>query len=583
MWAPLAGWVEVELEPDGRRVALRGAERGYHSAEIEGVAPGTRYRFVLGGDGSLPDPASRFQPEGPHGPSEVVDPRSFEWHDEGWSGLPLAELVIYEIHVGTFSSEGTFDGIVPHLDDLRELGVTAVELMPVAQFPGERNWGYDGVDLFAVQDSYGGPDGLKRLVDACHARGLALALDVVFNHLGPEGNYLGRFGPYVTERYRTPWGPAINFDGAGSDEVRRFFIENALRWFEEYHVDALRLDAIDGIVDLSAHPFLQELGEETRRLEARLGRSLLLIAESDLGDPQVIERIECGGLGLDGQWSDDFHHAVHALLTGERNGYYGDFGSREDLAKAYRHGYVYEGEYSQFRACRHGAPAANIPAVRFVVFGQNHDQVGSRPLGERLSNLVDFESLKLAAGCVLLSPFVPLLFMGEEYGELAPFRYFVSHTDPGLVEAVRQGRTAVLTGFGWRGEPPDPQAEETFRRCRLDHALKKKQPHRYLLELYRELLRLRREVPALRSLAKEELEVAVEGEVLRLIRRHGDDEATALFNFGREPATARASGRMLLDSAEERWGGLGALPAGEPGQVRLRQRGFILLRSSNRG
>jgi len=244
----------VELEPDGRRVALRGAERGYHSAEIEGVAPGTRYRFVLGGDGSLPDPASRFQPEGPHGPSEVVDPRSFEWHDEGWSGLPLAELVIYEIHVGTFSSEGTFDGIVPHLDDLRELGVTAVELMPVAQFPGERNWGYDGVDLFAVQDSYGGPDGLKRLVDACHARGLALALDVVFNHLGPEGNYLGRFGPYVTERYRTPWGPAINFDGAGSDEVRRFFIENALRWFEEYHVDALRLDAIDGIVDLSAQP-----------------------------------------------------------------------------------------------------------------------------------------------------------------------------------------------------------------------------------------------------------------------------------------------------------------------------------------
>jgi maltooligosyltrehalose trehalohydrolase len=562
VWAPLVGRVEVEIEPDGRRVALRAGERGYHSAEIGGVAAGARYRLVLDGSHRRPDPASRFQPEGPAGPSEVVDPRAFEWHDEGWTGLQLSELMIYELHVGTFSREGTFDGIVPHLDDLRELGVTAVELMPVAQFPGERNWGYDGVDPFAVQNSYGGPDGLKRLVDACHTRGLALILDVVYNHLGPEGNHLGEFGPYFSEWYHTPWGRAINFDGPGSDEVRRFFIENALRWFGEYHVDALRLDAIHGVVDLSAHPFLQELGEETRRLEARLGRGLLLIAESDLGNPRVVDRPERGGLALDGQWSDDFHHALQALLTGERNGYYEDFGTLEHLAKAYRHGYVFEGQYSRFRDRRHGASAAHIPPERFVVFDQNHDQVGNRLLGERLAVLVDFGSLKLAAACVLLSPFVPLLFMGEEYGELAPFRYFVSHTDPELVEAVRKGRAAEFEGFAWPGEAPDPQAEETFLRCRLDHALKDKDQHRQLRALYRELLRLRREVPALRNPTKEQLRVFVDepGRTILLHRGTEHDEAVVALRFAAEPGPIPVAGEgwtKVLDTADERWAGPG--------------------------
>lgn len=563
VWAPHAEEVRVHvLAPGERTEPLERLGPGYHHAVLDGVPSGSLYLYRLPGERERPDPASRFQPRGVHGPSAVVD-AEFPWTDHRWSGRALPEFVINELHVGTFSAEGTLEGVIPHLDRLRDLGMTAVELMPVAQFPGERNWGYDGVYPFAVQASYGGPAGFKRLVDACHARGLAVVLDVVYNHLGPEGNYLAEFGPYFTDRYRTPWGQAVNFDGPGSDEVRRYFIENALHWLTECHVDALRLDAVHAILDHSAHPFLQELVEAVERRAEELSRRLYLIAESALNDPRIIRRREVGGLGLDAQWSDDFHHALHVLLTGEHQGYYQDFGSLSDLEAAVRDGFVYAGRYSAYRRRRHGSSSRDVPAGRFVVSVQNHDQVGNRMLGERLASIVDLERRKLAAGTVLLSPFVPLLFMGEEYGETAPFPYFVSHTDPALAEAVRRGRQEEFAAFGWRGEPPDPFAEETFRSSKLDHGLREQGEHRALLEFYRELIRLRRSAPALRRLAKDQMDVrAFEAErTLRLLRWDIGSEVVTFLHFGAAPARVelpRGRWRKALDSSEPRWGGPGA-------------------------
>ena len=406
--------------------------------------------------------------------------------------MPLAEYIIYELHVGTFSPQGTFDGAISGLDYLCELGITAVELMPVAQFPGERNWGYDGTYPFAPQNSYGGPDGLKRLVDACHCRGLAVVLDVVYNHLGPEGNYLHSFGPYFTDRYRTPWGEAVNFDGPDSDPVRHYFIANALYWLTEYHIDALRLDAVHGIYDFSARHFLRELAETVHRQGEALGRQVHVIAESDLNDVRLINPPESGGYGLDAQWNDDFHHALWALLTGERAGYYGDFGRFSDLVKAFREGFVYSGGYSAYRRRRHGSSSAEVPASRLVVFSQNHDQVGNRLRGERSGEQLTLQQLKLAAATVLLSPYLPLLFMGEEYGESAPFPYFVSHGDAELVEAVRRGRLAEFAGFAHQGSPPDPQAEATFLSAKVDQQQRRRGDQRVLFDFYRDLIRLRR-------------------------------------------------------------------------------------------
>ncbi|MGH2720829.1 MAG: malto-oligosyltrehalose trehalohydrolase, partial [Actinomycetota bacterium] len=429
VWAPVRHSVEVRLlergdergEGRGRTVPLEPGDEGWFRGVLEDVRPGDRYLLRLDGEVERPDPASRYQPEGPHGPSEVVDPSAFPWTDAAWRPPAVEDLVVYEVHPGTFSPEGTFAGIAARLDHLVDLGVNALEVMPVAQFPGERNWGYDGVALYAVQNSYGGPDGFRALVDACHARGIAVVLDVVYNHLGPEGNYLDAFGPYFTDRYSTPWGRAVNYDGPHSDEVRTFFLENARYWFLDFHVDALRLDAIHGIFDASAHPFLQELAEETTALEEEVGRQFPLIAESDLNDVRIILPGERGGYGLDAQWSDDFHHSVHALLTGERNGYYQDYGTPDHLVRALTHGFVYSGQRSAYRKRRHGNRPDEIEPSRLVVSIQNHDQVGNRMMGERLSVLVGFERLKLAAGLLLLSPSVPLLFMGEEYGETAPF------------------------------------------------------------------------------------------------------------------------------------------------------------------
>ncbi len=543
---------------------LERGDRGYHERVVEDAAPGTRYVYRLDGATERPDPASRAQPQGVHGPSQVLGGDTFRWSDHGWDGLPLSAYILYELHVGTFTPEGTFDGVIRRLDDLAGLGVTAVELMPVAQFPGSHNWGYDGVYPFAVHPAYGGPDGLKRLVDACHGRGLAVVLDVVYNHLGPEGNYLGAFGPYFTDRYRTPWGAGLNFDGPHSDEVRCFFIENALEWVTEFHIDALRLDAVHAIVEHSARTFLEELAADVHARAERLSRRIYVIAESNLNDPRLLRPPERGGYGLDAQWSDDFHHALHVLLTGERTGYYEDFGTLRDLERAFADGFVRTGGYSAFRRRRHGAPSRDIPAEQFVVCAQNHDQVGNRALGERLSQLVSFEALKLAAATLLLSPYVPLLFMGEEYAEPSPFLYFTSHTDPQLAEAVRRGRGEEFAAFGWQGEVPDPQAEATFLRSRLNHALRREGRHRLLLEFYTELIRLRKDLPALASLSKAAMDVRgwEDARVLAVRRWSGRSEAAAVFNFAGAPRSLRlplppGCWRARLDSADERWGGPG--------------------------
>lgn len=568
VWAPRVKSLAVHvLGPREKLVPLPKGERGYFSSTVEGVEPQSLYYYILDGKTVHPDPASRYQPEGVHGPSQVVDLRSFTWNDRDWLGPSKEKLVFYELHVGTFTREGTFEAIIPYLDELKELGITALELMPVAQFPGSRNWGYDGVYPFAVQNTYGGPKGLQRLVDACHQKGLAVFLDVVYNHLGPEGNYLGDYAPYFTESYRTLWGAAINFDGPGSDEVRRYFIENALYWVRDFHIDGLRLDAVHAITDKSAVHFLEELAQEVHREAVRLGRRVYVIAESDLNDARLIRPREVGGYGLDAQWCDDFHHALHALLTGEQQGYYRDFGGLSHLAKAFRRGYVYTGEYSVYRQRRHGGSTELCHPSQFVVFTQNHDQVGNRARGERLSSLVNFEGLKLAAAVVILSPYIPLLFMGEEYGETAPFLYFTSHSDPLLAEAVRTGRREEFSAFAWQ-EVPDPQDEETFLRSRLQRDLRQRGHHRVLYNLYRELLRLRREVPALQNPKWDSMEVIpfIAKRVLAVERWNKGAKACLVCSFQEAPlrlSLPLLPGRWqkLLDTAEERWlGGGSAVP-----------------------
>ncbi|HEX4744104.1 MAG TPA: malto-oligosyltrehalose trehalohydrolase [Candidatus Limnocylindria bacterium] len=556
VWAPNAKRVEVRL---GERIdVLRPAERGYHTAILDDVSPGDRYAFVLDGRPERADPASRWQPDGLHGPSAVVDPRAFRWTDAGFSAPRLRDLVIYELHIGTFTPEGTFDAATRHFRELRELGVNAIEPLPIAQFPGARNWGYDGVLAWAAQDTYGGPEGLRRFVDAAHREGLAVLLDVVYNHVGPEGNYLPEFGPYFTERYHTPWGAAINFDGPESDEVRRYYIESALMWLRECHADGFRLDAVHAIIDASARPFLAELNDAVHEEAQRLGRTAIVIAESDQNDVAVITPTPERGLGFDATWSDDFHHAVHALLTGERTGYYRDFGDIAHLAATLGQGWAYAGERSAFRRRRHGNVPAGALAERFVVAVQNHDQVGNRARGDRLATLVDAERLKVAAAALLLSPFTPMLFMGEEHGERRPFQYFTSHTDAALIEAVRRGRREEFKEFAWQGEVPDPQAEDTFRASVIDRA----SGSREIRVLYRELLQLRSSLPGLRP-ARPDPAAVVTGEAAVGLLRDGIALALA-FGAGALELPPGAW-RVRLDTADTRFGGPGAwqdAPAG---------------------
>lgn len=563
VWAPKAERASVVLYDGGkeREEPLDLAEPGVFETKVEGIGAGARYRFRLDGGDPLPDPVSRFQPEGVHGPSAVVDPDAFAWSDDGWHGLEMSDYLIYELHIGTFTEGGTFESAIERLASLRELGVTVIEIMPVAEFPGSRNWGYDGVDLYAPHHAYGGPGGLRKLVDAAHALGLGVVLDVVYNHVGPEGNYLGSYGPYFTETYKTPWGPAVNYDGADSPEVRRFVIENALYWITEYHIDGLRLDAVHGIFDFGAHHLLRELTEAVHAQGEALGRAVQVIAESDLNDPRLIRPHSKGGYGMDAQWSDDFHHAVHASLTGEREGYYSDFGRIEQIATALRDRFVYAGAYSRHRRRRHGAPATDVRADRFVICIQNHDQVGNRAAGERLSTLLSFEQLKVAASLYLLSPYVPMLFMGEEWGESNPFQYFVSHGDEELVDAVREGRRREFEAFGWGDDVPDPQDEETFRRSRLDWSRPEQSPHRELRTLYRDLLGLRARERALRP-GDSRVRVASDEEArwiaLELVPAYSD-AMLALFNLGGTPRdiplgwSATATWTVVLSTEDPRY------------------------------
>jgi maltooligosyltrehalose trehalohydrolase len=571
VWAPHATHVGVEVL-DGsrfREVRLSPVHDGIFGGFAAGVGAGADYRYRLTTEAGVllrPDPVSRFQPYGVHGSSRVVDPSRFGWSDRDWCAAPLAEHVIYELHVGTFSEAGTFDAVADRLGALRYLGVTAIEIMPIAEFPGDRNWGYDGVDLYAPESSYGGPDGLRRLVDAAHRRGLAVILDVVYNHLGPEGNYLGDFGPYFTTRYRTPWGRAVNYDGPDSDEVRRFVVDNALHWIHEYHLDGLRLDAVHAIFDASARHILDELATAVHDLGRRLGRRTFVIAESDQNDARLVRSRRLGGFGLDAVWSDDFHHAVHAALTGEHRGYYMDFRGVSPVAKSLRDRFVYDGAHSAYRHRRHGAPATDVPADRFIVFAQNHDQVGNRPRGDRLATLVPIERLRLAAALVLLSPYVPLLFMGEEYGETSPFLYFVSHDDPQIVAAVREGRRREFLDMAWAEEIPDPQSPETFLKSRLVRERARRRDRRPLHALYRRLLRVRRDERALRPGAGtctvhgggERTWVALE------LTADGGAPLLAVFNLGEAqevvlPVDGTWDCRLSTDS--RRYGGAGHEPA----------------------
>ena len=495
VWAPGSGRVEVVI--GDRRLPMTRTERGWWEISDGASQAGMHYGISLDGGETRPDPRSASQPDGVLGLSEVVDHGAHDWGDAAWGGLPLAGSVLYELHVGTFTPAGTFDGAIDRLPYLVELGVNAIEVMPVAEFSGDRGWGYDGVDLYAPHHAYGGPAGLKRLVDACHAHGLAAVLDVVYNHLGPVGNFLSEFGPYFSDRHTTAWGAAFNFDGPGSDEVRRFIVDNALTWIRDYHFDGLRLDAVHTIVDESPLSILEQLALEVGALGAELHRTTFLVAESDANDPRLVRRRDAGGHGLDGVWSDDWHHALHTVLTGERTGYYQDFGSLELLGKALRQAWVYDGVWSARRQRMRGSKATGVASHSFVIAVQNHDQVGNRATGDRLASLVDEGRLKIAATLLLVAPFTPLLFQGEEWAAGSPFLYFTDHADLELGNAVRDGRRREFAAFGWdRDRIPDPQDVNTFERSRLNWNELDEPFHRRMLEWYRAMIALRRRLPS---------------------------------------------------------------------------------------
>lgn len=586
VWAPKVNRLAVQvIFPEKKLVELtRGADE-YYSGVVDGVPPGARYFYRLDDNRRRPDPASRFQPMDVHGASQVVD-RKFAWTDGGWRGRPITDYVIYELHIGTFTPEGTYLAAIEQLDDLVELGITALQIMPVAQCPGERNWGYDGVYQYAPAYAYGPPQDFKLLVDACHARGLAVVLDVVYNHLGPEGNYLGEYGHYFSQQHHTPWGPVINFDGPGSLEVRRYFLENALDWINEFHVDALRLDAVHAIIDHSPQHFLAELGEKVHARSKELDRPLYIIAESNRNDPVFVRSRESGGFGLDGQYLDDFPFSLHALMTGEQHKQYRDFSGPGYFAKAYREGFVLTGQYSHYRQGPHGQSSQEIPAEKFMVFSSNHDSVGNRPDGSRLSKLVGYEEQKLITGALLLSPYVPALFMGDEYGETAPFYYFVNHHSPELIENVRKGRKRELS-FG-RREPPDPAATVTFAASKLNRLLRDKPEHEQIWQMVRELLRIRRELPPIIQATRESSVISVDDSHQVITSRRWCDgvEMLLLLHFGdadldfEVKLAPLSKWRKCFDSADSRWLGRGSLLpeiVEIPGNVKLSRKSCLLL------
>lgn len=556
LWSPGADKVELVIS-NGLQLQASRDSMGYWKLSDDRIKAGDLYHVRLNGNKILPDPASLSQPEGVHGPSQALELNTYNWHDINWKGLK-EENVFYELHTGTFSQEGTFEGISGKLGYLVDLGINTIEIMPVAQFPGERNWGYDGVFPYAVQYSYGGAAGLQKLVDDCHHHGLSVVLDVVYNHLGPEGNYLNEFAPYFTDQYRTPWGKAINLDSAWSDGVRQFFIENMLMWFRDFHIDGLRLDAVHAIKDMSAKHFIKELREYADELEKITGRSYQLIGEIDLNDAHYIDPYEKGGYGLDKQWCDEFHHSLHALVTGERNSYYSDFGETWQLVKSFNNAYVYDGIWSEHRKRTFGSGTSGIPGNKFVVFIQNHDHIGNRMLGERIGSIIDMQKLKLIAGAMFVSPFVPLLFMGEEYNDANPFLYFTSHTDEKLAEAVTKGRKEEFPDFIGSGEFPEPQSEEVFERSCLSFNIQGER--KSLLAYYRELIRLKKEHPLWKTYSRDNYHASEAGEKAIIIEKSsGQDYLIALLNFDSKNfeiylPRVRDS-HILVNSAARRWGG----------------------------
>ncbi|MBV9770803.1 MAG: malto-oligosyltrehalose trehalohydrolase [Bryobacterales bacterium] len=548
VWSPLAS--KVELRISGQLYSMEQLDHGWWQLRVPNAQPGMDYQFVVDGGDALPDPRSRWQPQGVHGPSRLPD-ATFAWEDQHWNPPPLGSGIVYELHVGTFTAEGTFQAVIDRLDYLVDLGITHIELMPVAEFPGGWGWGYDGVDIYAPSHNYGSPADLKALVNACHIRGLAVLLDVVYNHFGPDGNYLSKFGPYTTERYETPWGNAVNLDGPYSESVRSFFVDNAVMWLRDYHFDGLRLDAVHALIDSSAYHFLEQLADRVRTLEARLGRHLVLIAESDLNDPRIVRPSKIGGYGIDAQWADDFHHCLHAVLTDERSGYYSDFGGLPRLAKALQQAYVYDGCFSEHRKRRHGRAPIGIPGYSFVVCTQNHDQIGNRACGDRLGHLVGQRKAKLAAALLFSAPYVPMIFQGEEWNASTRFQYFTQHEDAELARAVSEGRRNEFAAFGWSPENvPDPQDPGTFKRSKLNWDERSQVEHAGMLAWYRSLIRLRRATPDLCDGDLSEVSVKFNEEESWLLLRRGSTWVAC--NFGQNPCFVPApeTAAVVLASAE---------------------------------
>jgi maltooligosyltrehalose trehalohydrolase len=549
LWAPYAKKLAVKVNGSDEPIAMMGPDgRGWWSVAVKRAEPGMDYGFFVDDDPMpYPDPRSQRQPVGVHGLSRLYDQSAFVWNDHVWQAPPLSLAVIYEMHIGTFTSEGTFDAAIERLEYLVELGVTHVELMPVAAFPGGQGWGYDGVAIFAVADLYGGPDGLKRLINACHAHSLAVLLDVVYNHFGPVGNYTGKFAPYLTQKHCTPWGGAVNFEGSGSDEVRRFFCDNALMWMRDYHLDGLRLDAVHEFIDRSAVHFMEQLSTEVKSLSAKLQRPLVLIAESDLNDPRILRTSECGGYGMDAQWSDDFHHALFTFIHPENGGkgYYGDFGTMKQLAKALTNNFVQDGSYSIYRQRTHGRPADDLSPHQFFGYIQNHDQVGNRATGDRIAQIVGRDSAKVAAALVLTAPFIPMIFQGEEYAASTPFQYFADHEDPEMAKAVKAGRQAEFAAFGWNPDDiPDPESVETFRRSKLKWDEIHEGEHREMLDWYRSLIRLRRGSASLQEGTPGQVKVRFDEKQRWLVMARG--LVMVMCNLGGSSKSFELSGRSSL-------------------------------------
>jgi maltooligosyltrehalose trehalohydrolase len=562
VWAPLKKTMTLHVvHPADRKIEMIKDEEGYFSAEVMDIPPGARYFYMPNDEKDCPDPASNEQPDGVNGPSSVVDHNSYQWNDQQWKGIPFNEFILYELHIGTFTQEGTFEAAISKLDALKEVGINAIEIMPVSQFPGTRNWGYDGAYPYAPQNNYGGPEGLKKLVDACHQNGIAVILDVVYNHFGPEGNYTPFYAPYFTERYHTPWGNALNYDDEYADGVRDYVIGNALYWMHHYHIDGLRLDAIHAIFDQSAVHIMDMLNRKVKELQQQVGRSLYVIAESDLNSPHVIRHHEAGGFGFTAQWLDDFHHSVIVLLDEKSKERYADFGRMEQVAKAYTDGFVHSGEYVNFRKRKFGASSAGLPGDRFIVFMDNHDQSGNRTLGERLASLIDTERQKIAAAALLLSPYIPMLFMGEEYGEEAPFLYFVDHSDPELIKGVREGRKKEFEKFSNQGEPKDAFDEKTFLESKLNWEKRNEGKHQVLLKWYRQLIELRRTETALRNFNRADVRVDVTSERSFILHRQdesGKHHLVCFFNLSDGQTSCHmpkglSNWSKLLDSRQEQW------------------------------